>query len=84
MMDRQLAGIIARGIIWILGFVCQWLGYTFSTDQNKGWIDGLALFLAGLVIQAVAVLWSKVKDRKLLMTPPPSTDVPSPQPSETK
>ena len=60
---KLLAGTIARGILWGLGLLAQYVSVTMPEDTA---VEAIGLFLAGLVIETFAALWSIAKNSKLV------------------
>ena len=59
---KLLAGGIARGLIWVCAYLSAQLGVK-SLDESTA--QGVALFLATLLIAAGSLWWSKRKNAKL-------------------
>jgi len=68
-VDKILAGTIARGILWVLAALAVRYGIEV---KDTAWVEGLSLALAGVVVAVAALVWSRIKDRKLLMAEPPA------------
>ena len=67
---KLLAGTLVRGILWAAGAISAKLGVE-SISQDTA--QGVAYFIASIIVAGVASWWSSRKDRHLLMTPPPVT-----------
>ena len=63
-----LAGTITRGLMWLAAGVSSALGVE-TLDADTG--SSAGYWIASLVIAGAATLWSKFKDRKLLVAEPP-------------
>ncbi len=67
---KLVAGTVARGLMWAIGLLCQISGFEMATEQRQQTAEGLALLIAGTLVEFVAVWWSTRKDRKLLARSP--------------
>lgn len=73
LLVKWLAGIVARGVSWIL---LAWLGYQATTADQTTILS--ACEAAGAVVVLIVTVYSSVKGRSrlLLTTPPPASEVP--------
>jgi hypothetical protein len=67
-VDKLLAGQIVRGIMWGIALIAVKYGIEV---KDTSWVGGLAAALAGGLIAAVSLLWTRYRARALLMTDPP-------------
>ena len=72
-MDKKtaialLAGTLVRVILCGSAFLAGKYGIE---TMSQGSADGIAYFVAALVVAVVSIWWSKRKDNKLLATPAP-------------
>jgi hypothetical protein len=73
LMDKKtaivlLAGTLVRGILWGSAFLAAKAGVDTVSQSTA---EGVAYFAASLLVMGAMAVWSKWKDKKLLVTPPP-------------
>lgn len=71
--NKALAGTVTRGVMWGLGILCAYLaakGITVLPPEAAS-VEPVVAGALAFVLPILAALWSRRKDKALLMTAPP-------------